>query len=123
MLPELRLLFFSEVDVRSAALAQLRAIGTSIPRGTAIRIGVEGRATAPRFTITVRPDDGGENTVVTLEREQLLEALIRACQARGVPIPRTAAKRVLGHGTGLMMMITIGKPPGGEWPTISETIS
>jgi hypothetical protein len=123
MLPEMRLVFFSDVDVCSAALAQLRAIGTSLPRGTVIKIGVEGSTTAPRLTITIRPDGGGENYVVTLEREPLMAALIRACRARGVPLPRTAAKRVLSHGTGLMMMITVGKPPGGEWPTISEAIS
>lgn len=121
MLPELRLLFFSEAEARSAGIAHLRASAVVLPRGTAIRIGVEGRTAAPRFTITIRPDNGGEDVMVTLEREQLRDALIRACRERAVPIPHDAVKQVLGHRGGLMLMITRGKPPGGAWPAVSGT--
>jgi len=99
---EMRKLLFEAHELESAALAHCRRHGITVPEGAvgAVQVG-----TGPSSAVRLRFGTGVASPELSLNRDQLGDALIDYCHETGIPVPKAAAKSVCAEGQRIAMMI------------------
>lgn len=130
MLQEVRKLLFSEDIIHAALLQECAAQGIEIPNSKLQSVRVDGYRAGPGSDtaskgrvvlefVAANPDKPFE---VVLNEHFVIGALIVACRTHGVPLPRSATKKLQMTDNGLARTLAFRRDTNGK-PTAEDAES